>query len=231
LLITDGAFLDNGAFHPIESWDAEAVMKLFRERLLARLIERHAISEDLARRLLSWHHPGFSAHVGGAIPIEDRKAIEDVACYLVRAPLSLKKLVYLDGQKAVLYRLWGWATSARTSSRSHSPQSSCFFFSQDGQKRRPRQEKATRTLRRQEPHHRYHLLRRAEAEVVEDVLVLRLARCSGGIASPLFNAIASGCGFEVSGRQSARVSPDELRLLRLGGGGPLQRDGVNALRS
>jgi Putative transposase len=27
-----------------------------------------------------------------------------VACYLVRAPLSLKKLVYLDGQKAVLYR-------------------------------------------------------------------------------------------------------------------------------
>jgi len=27
-----------------------------------------------------------------------------VACYMVRAPLSLKKLVYLDGQKAVLYR-------------------------------------------------------------------------------------------------------------------------------
>jgi hypothetical protein len=29
------------------------VMKLFRERLLARLIERHAISEDLARKLLA----------------------------------------------------------------------------------------------------------------------------------------------------------------------------------
>jgi hypothetical protein len=27
-----------------------------------------------------------------------------VACYVVRNPLSLKKLVYLDGQKAVLYR-------------------------------------------------------------------------------------------------------------------------------
>jgi hypothetical protein len=34
----------------------------------------------------------------------DKKAIEDLACYLVRAPLSLRKLVYLDGQKAVLYR-------------------------------------------------------------------------------------------------------------------------------
>jgi hypothetical protein len=30
--------------------------------------------------------------------------MEDVACYLVRNTLSLKKLVYLDGHKAVLYR-------------------------------------------------------------------------------------------------------------------------------
>jgi len=72
ILVTEGAFSDDGAFHPLETWDADAVMKLFRERLLARLIERHAISEE--------------------------------ACYMVRAPLSLKKLVYLDGQKAVLYR-------------------------------------------------------------------------------------------------------------------------------
>jgi putative transposase len=104
IVVTDGAFSDDGAFHPLETWDADAVMKLFRERLLARLIERHAISEELARKLLAWRHPGFSAHVGEAIPFEDKKAIEDVACYMVRAPLSLKKLVYLDGQKAVLYR-------------------------------------------------------------------------------------------------------------------------------
>jgi hypothetical protein len=37
-------------------------------------------------------------------PVRGQKGIEDVACYMVRAPLSLKKLVYLDGQKAVLYR-------------------------------------------------------------------------------------------------------------------------------
>src|SRR6266849_5460679 len=124
ILATVGAFSDDGAFHPLETWDSDAVMRLFRERLLARLIERHAISEDLARRLLAWRHPGFSAHVGKAIPFEDKKAIEDVACYIVRNPLSLKKLVVrrarvnrarlkgrdrfairgLDGQKAVLYR-------------------------------------------------------------------------------------------------------------------------------
>jgi hypothetical protein len=104
LILTDGGFSDDGTFHPLPAWDGEAVMKLFRERLLARLIERHAISEDLARKLLAWKHPGFSALLGDAIPFEDKKAIEDVACYLVRSPLSLKKLVYLDGQKAVLYR-------------------------------------------------------------------------------------------------------------------------------
>jgi Putative transposase len=104
LLVTGGAFSDDCAFHPLETWDADGLMKRFREGLLARLIERHAISEELARKLLAWRHPGFSAHVGEAIPSEDKKAIEDVACYIVRNPLSLKKLVYLDGQKAVLYR-------------------------------------------------------------------------------------------------------------------------------
>jgi hypothetical protein len=104
ILVTDGAFSDDGAFHPLETWDGDVVMRLFRERLLARLVERHAISADLVRKLLAWRHPGFSAHVGESIPFEDKKAIEDVACYIVRAPLSLKKLVYLDGEKAVLYR-------------------------------------------------------------------------------------------------------------------------------
>jgi hypothetical protein len=90
LLVTDGALSDAGAFRPVKAWNADAVMKLFRERLLARLTLRHAISEDLACKLLAWRHPGFSAHIGRA--------------NLVRAPLSLKKLVYLDGEKAVLYR-------------------------------------------------------------------------------------------------------------------------------
>jgi hypothetical protein len=104
LLSTDGGFSNDGAFHPLEGWDAEEVMRLFRERLLVRLVERHAISDELARKLVAWTHPGFSAHIGEAIPFENKKAIEDLACYLVRAPLSLQKLVYLDGHKAVLYR-------------------------------------------------------------------------------------------------------------------------------
>jgi len=37
LLATHGAFSDDATFHPLAAWDAEALMRLFRERLLARL--------------------------------------------------------------------------------------------------------------------------------------------------------------------------------------------------
>ena len=42
--------------------------------------------------------------MGKPIPPRDQAAIEDIAAYLVRPPLSLEKLVYLDGERAVLYR-------------------------------------------------------------------------------------------------------------------------------
>jgi len=73
-----------------------------RERILARLLDRHAISKELVQKLLAWRHPGFSAHVGEPICAQDRQRLEDTAAYLVRNPLSLKKLVCLDGQQAVL---------------------------------------------------------------------------------------------------------------------------------
>jgi Transposase zinc-binding domain/Putative transposase len=104
LLTTDGGFTAAGHFLPLPEWDATLLMSLFRERILARLLERHAISPELVPKLLAWQHPGFSAHVGEPISPQDKHRLEDTAAYLVRNPLSLKKLVYLDGHKAVLYR-------------------------------------------------------------------------------------------------------------------------------
>jgi len=77
--VTDGAFSDDGTFHPLATWDGEALMRLFRERLLARLVEKHAISQELATKLLAWMHPGFSAHVGEPISADDTQAIENLA--------------------------------------------------------------------------------------------------------------------------------------------------------
>jgi hypothetical protein len=104
LLTTDGGFAPDGSFIPVPVWDATLLMTLFRERILARLLDRHAISQELVQRLLAWRHPGFSAHLGEAISPQDKQRLDDTAAYLVRNALSLKKLVYLDGQQAVLCR-------------------------------------------------------------------------------------------------------------------------------
>jgi hypothetical protein len=79
-LLTDGGFAADGSFRTIATWDAERVTKLFRQRLLDRLVATKAISEDLVKRLLAWKHPGFSAHVGEPIAFKDQKALEDIAC-------------------------------------------------------------------------------------------------------------------------------------------------------
>jgi hypothetical protein len=104
LLTTDGGFAPDGCLLPLPEWDPTILMTLFRERILARLLDRHAISRELVQKLLAWRHPGFSAHVGEPIGPEDKQRLEDTGAYLVRNPLSLRELVYLDGQQAVLYR-------------------------------------------------------------------------------------------------------------------------------
>jgi hypothetical protein len=85
-------------------WNCHGHILVTRERLLARLVDKHAISRELAAKLKGWKHPGFSAFVGEPIPPDNAKAIEDMAGYVVRNPLSLKRLVYVDGQRAVIYR-------------------------------------------------------------------------------------------------------------------------------
>jgi hypothetical protein len=104
VLATDGAFSYDGTFHPLATWDQETLMRLFRELLLARLVERHAISQELATKLMAWKPPGFSAHVGKPISADDTQALENLAGYVTRNPLSLQRLVYLDGQQAVIYK-------------------------------------------------------------------------------------------------------------------------------
>jgi hypothetical protein len=104
ILATDGRFSSEGTWHPLEPWDGQGVMTLLREALLERLVAKHAISDELRLKLLSWRHPGFSVHVGEPIPPNDTRAIEDMASYVVRNPVSLKRLVYIDGHNAVVYR-------------------------------------------------------------------------------------------------------------------------------
>jgi hypothetical protein len=98
LITTDGGRSADGSWHTTGQWDDERLMQLVRERLLGSLLDKRAISQELIQMLLAWRHPGFSAHLGEPIAASDQQRLEDTAAYLVRNPLSLKKLVYLDGR-------------------------------------------------------------------------------------------------------------------------------------
>ncbi len=47
LIATDAARARDGSWRELPEWDAAQLMRLFRERLLARLVERRAISKEL----------------------------------------------------------------------------------------------------------------------------------------------------------------------------------------
>jgi hypothetical protein len=62
LITTDGGRVPDGSWRPLPEWDRVQLMRLFRDRLLGRLVEQRAISKELVAKLLAWRHPGFSAH-------------------------------------------------------------------------------------------------------------------------------------------------------------------------
>jgi hypothetical protein len=76
LITTDGGRSADGSWHTPAQWDAEWLMRLFRERLFGSLLDKRAISRELVQKLLAWRHPGFSAHVGEPITAEDKQRLE-----------------------------------------------------------------------------------------------------------------------------------------------------------
>ncbi len=61
-LATDGGLAADGGFHPLEVWDGQDAIRRLRERLLARLVGSHALSQELAATLLLWRHPRAHQH-------------------------------------------------------------------------------------------------------------------------------------------------------------------------
>jgi hypothetical protein len=104
-LATAGVFDQNQQFHLIRGAGCEQLAQIFRHTVLHRLLELKWISQRQADKLLSWHHHGFNINQGeAAIGADDGKAIERLAQYFLRAPLSLQKMHWNAQTRTVLYR-------------------------------------------------------------------------------------------------------------------------------
>ena len=57
-------------------------------------LSRYNSNAERMQLIRSWRHSGFGVYVGEAIEAGDREALEHVARYLLRAPVSLERLWY-----------------------------------------------------------------------------------------------------------------------------------------
>ena len=90
---------------PVPYVDHDAAERLFRAKVLALLTGEGLLSDERARVLMSWrHNSGFSVDDSVRFEPEDTKAMEKVARYLLRPPLSLERMTYSKGDDQVVYR-------------------------------------------------------------------------------------------------------------------------------
>jgi len=74
--------------------DEPYLRQLFTAEVFRFLRERELLSAERMQLIRSWRHSGFGVHVGEAIGPGNRRTLEHVARYLLRAPVSLERLWY-----------------------------------------------------------------------------------------------------------------------------------------
>lgn len=91
-----------GVFHEEKTVATQIIAELFRNRLLSVLVNEGIISEE-RREGLQWNHnSGFNVHSEGKIDGRNIKAIETVALYLSRSPISVDRVSFDSENNAVV---------------------------------------------------------------------------------------------------------------------------------
>jgi len=78
--------------------------KVFTAKVLAMLLEEKLIAKDMALKILSWKHSGFSVHTNVRIGSDDKKGLEGLAQYIVRCPISEDKIILAPDKRTVIYK-------------------------------------------------------------------------------------------------------------------------------
>jgi len=88
---------------PVPYVNTRKAEELFRHRVLRLLKDKGLLSEERIQLLLSWRRSGFSIDDSVRIPAGQQRAIEHVARYMLRAPLSLSRMRWSRDDSEVFY--------------------------------------------------------------------------------------------------------------------------------
>src|SRR3990172_10839562 len=102
-----GGWNARGEWLPVPYLDHRMAEEVFRHRVLRLLQNEGLLSEERSRLLLSWDRSGFSIDDSVRIPAGERKTLEQVARYMLRAPVSLSRMQWNPANPQVLYAAKG----------------------------------------------------------------------------------------------------------------------------
>ena len=105
-MVSRGGWTRGGQWVPVPFVDERAAELLFRHKVMRLLQGEGLLSEERTELLLSWRHTGFSVHNRVYVEPEDQAAVERLARYIMRPPVSLERMAW-DGEGEVRYRRKG----------------------------------------------------------------------------------------------------------------------------
>ncbi len=102
-LVSRGGWSAERDWLPVAFVDEHAAELLFRHKVIRLLQDEGLLTRERTELLLSWRHTGFSVHNRVRVEPEDRLAMERLARYIMRPPISLERMAW-DGVGEVQYR-------------------------------------------------------------------------------------------------------------------------------
>lgn len=96
ILSSDGCFYGNGAFMKSPSPSPKDLEDAFRSEIFKMLKAEGKINDMVIKNMLTWRHSGFNVYCGNPIFPNDKKGIEDLAGYIVRASFSQERMTYIS---------------------------------------------------------------------------------------------------------------------------------------
>jgi hypothetical protein len=103
-VVSRGVFCADGQWIPVPYVDTHAAEILFREKVFRLLQEHHLLSDERIKILRSWRRSGFSIDNDVYLYPSDTQALEILSRYIVRCPVSLRRLHYDKKSSYVLYQ-------------------------------------------------------------------------------------------------------------------------------
>jgi len=99
IISTDGCFDKAGNFMASVMPNADDLEPVFRLEVLKMLKQEGKITEAVIENMDTWHHSGFHVYCGDVIRANDEEGLERLAHYVIRAPLSQERMVYIGASE------------------------------------------------------------------------------------------------------------------------------------